>query len=385
MARKQRRSGPRPVERIWTRGEPSLAEPLAAALARTGSEERWTHGFHTYPAGLPADATADLLALLPEGPVLDPFSGGGTVLVEAQAAGRLARGADLSPVAVLVSATRTWRPSLAEITAMRSAGRRITAAAREQPVAPRDPRRRETGDWFEPHVMAELEALRLGIERVPEPLRDPLRCCLSSLLVKASHRASDTSMKRVLRHRPPGTTAVLFHKKVRELGRRLEAYVAAMPEHAPPAEVALADARTWDPGLEAVGVLTSPPYPGVYDYVPLQALRIAWLDLDDTLGRRKEIASRRGFRADRRRALQTWRTDSRAWLGNLATRVAPGGRALIVIGDGQVGSRHIDALEETASAAEHGGWRPLASASGERPDPGRRSRRREHILLLERP
>ena len=27
-------------------------------------------------------------------------------------------------------------------------------------------------------------------------------------------------------------------------------------------------------------VLTSPPYPGVYDYLPMQQLRAAWLDLD---------------------------------------------------------------------------------------------------------
>ncbi len=385
MASKQRRSGPRPVERIWTRGVPDLAAPLAEALALTASEERWTHGFHTYPAGLPADATRLLLEQLPPGPVLDPFSGGGTVLVEAQGVGREAHGADLSPVAHLVSATRTWRPDAARITAMRSAGRRITAAARSEPVRPQDPTRLATSDWFEPHVMAELETLRRGILEAPEDVRSPLLCCLSSLLIKVSHRASDTSQRRAEQRRPHGTTAVLFHKKVRELGRRLEAYLADVPPDTPQATAVLEDARTWSPPAQAMGLLTSPPYPGVYDYVPLQALRVAWLDLDDTLGRRKEIASRREFRADRKRALSIWRKDSQAWLSNLARAVESGGRAIVVIGDGQVGDKHIDSLQETASAAEHGGWRPIASASGARPDPARRSQRQEHILLLERP
>ena len=385
MSRKQRRPGPSPVDRIWTRGEPSLTKPLAAALSITEAEARWTHGFHTYPAGLPAEATRILLEALPPGTVLDPFCGGGTVLVEAQGRGRAAHGADLSPVAELTATTRTWRPTPEQITAFRSASRRITAAAREQPVVPTDRDRVETETWFEPHVMGELEGLRLGIESAPEDVRPALRCCLSSIIVKVSLRASDTSQKRVERHRPHGTTAVLFHKKCRELGRRLESYIADVPADTPQATITLADARSWTPEAPAQALLTSPPYPGVYDYIPLQALRVAWLGLDHTLGLRKEIASRRGFRADRKRAMGTWRADSKAWFQNMAQAVEPGGRAILVIGDGHVGDKLIDALAETAASAEQGGWRPLASATGERPDPARRSPRCEHVLLLERP
>jgi hypothetical protein len=385
MARKHRVSGPRPVDRIWTQGDPALAARLAEALAMTGGEPLWTHGFHTYPAALPAKTAELLLTVLPEGPVLDPFCGGGTVLVQAQSSGRASHGADLSPVAQLVSNTRTWRPGTEQLTAFRSAARRLTAAARAAPVRPIEPAILRTAEWFEPHVMDELEALRIGIEATPQPIRGALRCCLSSILIKVSLRASDTSRHKVERSRPHGTTAVLFHKKARELGRRLASYVDAIPEETAQATVALADARRWKPPPGASGLLTSPPYPGVYDYVPLQALRIAWLGLDDTLGRRREIASRRGFRADRSRALRAWRQDSADWLTNMARAVTPKGRAVLVIGDGQVGEKHIDALKESLRAADQAGWRPLASATGERPDPARRSRRCEHILVLEIP
>ena len=71
--------------------------------------QRWTHGFHTYPAGLHPDGAALLLTLMPEGPICDPFCGGGTVLVEAMAAGRACVGRDISPIAVRLAGLRGRR------------------------------------------------------------------------------------------------------------------------------------------------------------------------------------------------------------------------------------------------------------------------------------
>ena len=38
-------------------------------------------------------------------------------------------------------------------------------------------------------------------------------------------------------------------------------------------------------------MLTSPPYPGVYDYLPMQQLRYAWLDMDPGSDMAGEIGS----------------------------------------------------------------------------------------------
>src|SRR5262249_56093567 len=78
-------------------GGAQLARVLSAALEQPGESARYTNLFHTYPAALRADAARDLLAAFPSRSVLDPFCGGGTVLVEARAAGGPAAGGGASP------------------------------------------------------------------------------------------------------------------------------------------------------------------------------------------------------------------------------------------------------------------------------------------------
>ena len=61
----ERTSGWSPIEHVVTQGDG--AEPLAAALSCEGREDRWTHGFHTYPAGPPPDAARAQPGAGPEG------------------------------------------------------------------------------------------------------------------------------------------------------------------------------------------------------------------------------------------------------------------------------------------------------------------------------
>ena len=383
MSPKKRTPGWRPIEQLRSSGPPRIAEVLARALSREGRDDRVTHGFHTYPAGVHPAAVADLLELMSGERLLDPFCGGGTTLVEGLLGGWEVLGADLSPVAGLVAATRCWVARPEQITAMRSAARKITARAREsdEPAAPPDESLR---DWYCPAAGRELTLLLRGIGELSDaPVRRALRACASAIAIKASYRESDTSMSRRVRQRPRGTTAVLFHKKVRELGRRLEALAAEVPPGTPAAEVLRSDARSLRLDRPAHAVITSPPYPGVYDYLPLQALRVAWLGLDDHMARRQEIASRRAFRADRRSAVRRWREQTRAWMSQLASQLVPGARVAVIIGDGLVGQRTVDSLEPTLHAGGDAGLVPLAHASGARYDPGRGAARLEHIVLLE--
>ena len=379
----ERRSGWRPLTDLVARGLPELADPLATALAETGRVDELTHGFHAYPAGLHAHAARQLLALLPGDTLYDPFCGGGTSLVEGLVAGRQVFGRDLSPVAVLVARARTRLPDADQLTAFRSAGRRIADAAKASQVLPEGPEREVIERWYDEQTARELEGLARGIGEVEGPARSLLWACFSSILVKVSQRESETSRRNVGGTRPRGSTAVLFHKKVRELGRRLVALGEAVPDGAR-AWVQRGDARA-PVGRTVAAALTSPPYPGVFDYLPLQELRRAWLGFDDDAALRRELGSRRGFRADRRRAVSQWRDDTRAWMGAVAEALQPGGRLAVVIGDGLVGDRVIDTLQTSVAAGEAVGLRVLASASGGRHDPGRDAVRHEHILLLERP
>ena len=371
----RRRAGPPIARSVRRAGDEAMSTLLAEALVMDGAVERATHGFHTYPARMHPDAAAAVIAACP-GPVHDPFCGGGTVLVEGLLAGRETTGTDLSPIAILVSGARTAASDL--VTPMRSAARKITEAARLR-VGVDVP---ELADrWFQPHVAQELGRIRDGIAEADESIQPLLRALFSSIIIKCSFRKSDTQNRRETHHRAPGTTAILFHKKARELGRWLE----ALPEGPRPA-VQLGDARRDTPAKDCGLVLTSPPYPGVYDYLPMQQLRAVWLDLELGPPSAAEVGSRRSFRAKGRKdALRQWREDTSLWIGQQSRCVAPGGKMVIVVGDGLVGDRMVDALGPTVEAFKSCGLNVVARASADRPDHARESVRIEHMIMAERP
>ncbi|MDP2311813.1 MAG: hypothetical protein Q8P41_02840 [Pseudomonadota bacterium] len=357
-------------------GDNTLARALEAALRHRGRVERATHGFHTYPAGLNPDAARDLVAL-GSGPVLDPFCGGGTVLIEALLAGRDALGLDVSPIANLVARARTARTTEEERTTMRATARRATEvalAARTTPTVPE-----ELVRWYEPHALTELATIRETIGK--EAL---LRAVFSAILIKASRRESDTSSARTGEKRPPGTAGVLFHKKAREFGRMLEALAEAAPVGAR-ARVHREDARELRERGGFGLVVTSPPYPGVYDYMTMQHLRLLWLGLDEGIDTHEEIGSRRQFRADRAAALHAWRGDNRKWMKAAARALDTGGRLIVVIGDGQVSGKRIDTYEAMEDAARAAGLVRIARATVERWDEGVNAMRPEHATLWEKP
>ena len=372
----ERRPGAPSARAVREHGDPELAPIIAQALSHTGAVQRATHGWHTYPAGLHPDAARELLAAF-DGPVHDPFCGGGTVLVEARLAGRKCSGTDLSPIACLVANARTAPAAL--VSPMRSAARKLAEAARlrvdvEVPEA--------CQRWYEPHVAQELGRLRDGIAGVADPaVRELLRAVLSSIVVKASFRQSDTKNVREPHHRPPGTTAVLFHKKARELGRMLEELPAG-----PTPQLRQADARDVGPPRGTRLVLTSPPYPGVYDYLPMQQLRTAWLGITPGREMAAELGSRRDFRSKgRTEALKQWREDNARWIATQARGLAPGGWFAVVVGDGLVGDRLVDALQPTTLALEEAGLVVRARASADRPDHAREALRIEHLVLAWKP
>jgi DNA modification methylase len=378
----QRRTSGKDFGETFLAGDPSLSAALLDALADSEPTERLTHGFHTYPAGLHPDAARRLMELFPASSVLDPFCGGGTLLVEALVAGRATFGNDLSPTALRVARLRTARLSEEELTRIRSRARQLTEIARSAEDFPEEPRLGALRDWYEPSALAELEALRRGIAASDEPLRPWLEALFSSIIVKASHRKSDTSAQREKRHRPRGSTAILFHKKAREWGRRVAALRAVVPAGTPETRLRWGDARDLG-GLRAELVISSPPYPSTYDYLPLQHLRRVWFD--DPLPFPQEIGARRTWREGEVAARKAWNADTRAWTAEAATCLLPGGSLVVVIGDGLTPLGPVDASQVTEDAARAAGLRTIARASAERPDHARQSFRWEHVFAFRKP
>ena len=356
------------------RAEPDVADAAEDEAADPSYAQPLTQGFHAYPASLDPRAAARLLSL-GEGPVLDPFCGGGTVLVEALRLGRDALGLDVSPVACIVARARTTVTDEVARRALRVEARAAAEAAMNPDFALDAQVPEAVRGWYEPHVARELVALKLHIGN--DPL---LRAVFSAILVKVSQRESETRPNRVELRRPPGTTATLFHRKARELARRLESLAAAVPEGAR-ARVHREDARDFRRRERFGMVVTSPPYPGVYDYLSMQALRAAWLDLPGDL--HEELGSRRGFRADRGGALAAWEASTRRWLKSVARALAPGGKVVVVIGDGFGGGKLVPVLPSLLAAARELGLQRTGLVTVGRWDAGLRTVRPEHIVALE--
>ena len=364
-------------------GDRDLAKVLSRALHVDTEVSRWTHGFHTWPAGLHPDAAQILVRAFPGDSLLDPFNGGGTVLVEGIAAGRRVHGRDISPVALRIAKARSCVAEEVLLTKFRSRSRKLVAAAQEASARPHDGIYGVVSSWYAPHVVHELESLRVGIESSDADIRPLLEVCFSSILVKVSWRKSDTSNQREKHHRPPGTAAILFHKKCRELARRITALREDVPEGTPSADVRSCDARKVTVPEPVDLVLTSPPYPSTYDYLPMQHLRSVWLG--DTRPDHLEIGARRDWRDGARTARKGWLADTFHWQKACADALKSGGHLVVVIGDGLSPAGTIDTAKPTEDAAIAAGLKPKARASVAREDHGRGTQRWEHVLVYEKP
>jgi len=365
-------------------GDELVAVSMASALSAMERVDRATHGFHTYPAGLHPDAARDLLLAFPGDSVLDPFCGGGCVLVEGRIAGRRTHGRDLAPTALRVSRARTATPTDEQLTAFRSTARKLTEHARKHPERPPPHVLEVVREWYAPHAGKELQALLSGIRDVQDPLvRKLLLAVFSSIVVKTSWRRSDTSARREKHRRPPGTTAVLFHKKVRELARRQLALRELVPDGTPETELDLQDARQITVPEPVDLVLTSPPYPAVYDYLPMQHLRNVWLG--DQAQVTKEIGPRRAWRKQGKQARRQWVKDTAAWTKAAVSALKPGGHLVVVVGDGLTPAGPVDTVAASRDGARAAGLETLARASLLRPDHARDSSRWEHVFAFRKP
>ncbi len=321
--------------------------------------------------------------------VLDPFCGSGTVVLEARLAGRVTQGSDVHPLAVRLAMLKasTPHPRLPKdlaAAASRVAGRALATARRWR--GERIPGFESARAFWQPHVARDLLALQATVAETPAGLvRDALWLVLSSLAVKVSDRASDTESHQVEKQIAAGAATKLFAAKARELAERLSALSRAAPKGTPQPIVTAQDARKRSerPDASVDLVVTSPPYPGTYDYADHHAMRVWLLGIDASSAAAAEIGARR-------RGGRGWREGLAAALVEIARVLRPGGRAVLLVGDGVEADRPVDAAEAIKELAIPAGLRWLATASQERPTFSSQERRmlgptkKESLVALER-
>ena len=462
--------------------------------------DRLTHGFHEYPAGMQAAAADRCLDCLPGTSLLDPFCGSGTSLVVGMTRGYEGFGVDVSPLAAFVAAHRAWRPSRGEETldAMREIARVATDAAAVEKAAARLMREEEAerrkGDEEEEKERGgdDAAASRRGggagaVPRDWRPVRSALSACLSGLededattatathpLVAAAEPgvpgalrfclsvALQRSQKSRGKRRPykrqrkknaalsandaptsltPAQleAAVKFRDVVDEYCGRVSALLRAVDPETPRATIFNTDVRDVRLDKKVDAVLTSPPYPGVYDYLsfarkvragsgnattisrpsvgtpPTEPLIVEASDstanaevLDGssivpgsegyfrvavpedrawpkawTTG---EIGARKTLRGDPHAFKAVWQAEQQAWLAVVAASLKPGGRAAVMVGDGA----NIDTRASVLAAGEACGLVGVATvtmALTHEMEDGRvwNAARKEHLVLLTKP
>jgi len=322
------------------------------------------HAFHSYPARLHAVTARRLVERLSlrGGLVLDPFCGSGTVLVEARLAGRRATGIDANPLAVELSWLKTRGSTENERIALRDGARVVTEHAedrRQRKAGATHRYGREDTAIFEPHVLMELDGLRAGLGKVRHDFaRRALRLVLSAILVKVSRRIGDTSQDTAPRRLSAGFTTKLFDRKATELARLLAEFAALVPRGpAAPPSVRWGDARKID-GVDRASVdlvLTSPPYPGNYDYLAQHALRLRWLGLDAEPFAAIELGARRHLaKLSEAAARARWSSELGEVLTACARVLRREAKLVLIVADTVIGRRALyadDLVREIAPAA----------------------------------
>ena len=370
-------------------GDVNEARLLGKLLAvDPGLARALTHGFHSYAGRMhPSIARGALGAWSHPGElVVDPFCGSGTVLVEAMGLGRRAIGVDASPLGVAIARARTTTLGQAGRERLHTEAARIaTESAESPPWATREFER------FHPHVALELLGLRALVMATPDDdVGHALRLCFSSILVKVMKAGPEAPRDGAEKRIGRGIPSRLFTDRADELVRGLAALERRVPAGTPAPECRLGDARhlTFLADGAATLVVSSPPYAGTYDYAAQHDVRFTWLELPRRSFRETQIGARSaglGLGADP----TTWRQSQRRWIAEIARVLAPGGHAMLVVGDGVVGDQAEDAPDAVASAAQPVGLEPIARASQARPVIDNRLQtifanrpRREHLLLL---
>ncbi|HET6382468.1 MAG TPA: DNA methyltransferase [Armatimonadota bacterium] len=251
------------------------------------------HAIHSYSAKFPPQLAAWAIQQYTSTgeTVLDPMLGSGTTLVEARRLGRNALGADIDPLARLLSRAKSNPPAPHQLAA---AARRLLCIVEadlqrlrmgSRPAIPMPvPDFPNLEYWFFPETIQELALLKARIMEIdPSPVRDTLLVAFSSLIITKGKRSvanvADLAHSRPHRVEPetPPDVLLLLRQRLKKLQSATERFWDACVTDTY-ARVIGADARSMALPDESVDlVFTSPPYVNAIDYPRAHKFSVFWL------------------------------------------------------------------------------------------------------------
>ena len=357
-----------------------LQGPMLENALRTPPQGRegysLTHGLHPYPARFHPNLPRTLLKwLAQEDPnrqlrLCDPFMGGGTLLVESLCRGWAVTGNDINPIAALVARERCRgrQPKHTALTwnALEFLQNEVERRRREK-IRVQHPHVSLLRTHYQPHIFAEMLQWASCLEELyPGPDRDTLRFVFSSLAGKFSRRAHESSEegKQPKGDFPRGAFSLWMQKKTREVLERQQDLYRRLPDPKLKPQIWQQDVRelTLPHNTEPFDCLiTSPPYPGTYDYYEHHRLRLRWFNLSIQELATREIGTRRQHSAAQ------WKEIFRTCLLKMRQATKSGGHCFLVLGDWVDQGNKTDALQYVEKYADSVGWSVQGAASVRRP------------------
>lgn len=315
------------------------------------------HALHPYPARFIPAIPRELIRLfrpIDGAWVLDPFCGSGTTLVEAHIAGVPAVGIDLNPIATLLTKVKLTplTDSLRE--------RAEAAVQRARLLRPKVPPIPNLDHWFARDIQQVVASLVEAVDEERDAdTRDALRLALSRILIRVSNQESDTRYAAIEKNVEANDVFGLFSQAATTIHDALSETYRGLFSTLPRAEVITQDVltvRADQLGQRFGLVITSPPYPNVYEYWLYHKYRMYWLGLDPIGVRKLEIGARPHFFKKNHQTEADFASQMAAVFALLGAVLLPGGLICVVVGRSIIHGRVIDNRALLAGAAGLSGF-----------------------------
>lgn len=340
-------------------------------------ENLYTHNFHPYAAKFPPYAVRSLIQKYTNASdnVLDPFCGSGTTLVECRLLCRNATGIELNPIGKLISETKSALYSKEDIDLSINAISQLeghclainqwVASYSSENILPNHPKKEF---WFRPHVLKELYAIKLTIDRYIDNAKvyNLLMTGFSRIIVPVSNQESETRYKAIEKNLPSGYTLRLYIRVIEEYISVLKKYNLADSGCDAKIDVIEGDAREQVDCLERKFdfVITSPPYINSYDYYLYHKHRIYWLGKDPRAVRKLEIGCHHTVdRQTYEKATNEYQKSMVRIFQGINKALKPKAYFALLIGDGIVKGKLVKADEVIAETAQLSGFELISTRS----------------------
>lgn len=266
----------------------------------------YTHNLFPFPAKFPPEPIRKFMLKYsqPGSNILDPFSGSGTVLVEALMNDRTAHGIELNPVAALVSRAKATIYGPKDVKALEAILDELASLTENRDewasktLNPLNiPQYKNVEHWFQKNMLYELTALRnyfLFESQQSKEVKNLLWMAFLKIIVPVSNQDGETRYAAIKKNELQNGYALHKFSQVLREYRDALSESSAIHHHrgTTKAVVEEGDSRIVLERLPNSSfdlVITSPPYINTFDYYLYHKHRIFWMGKDPQKIRAMEI------------------------------------------------------------------------------------------------